>query len=363
MPESLVMNTESAALERHILRSVEAAVIATRLDGTIIYWNLFAEQLYGWFAADMLGRNIVDIVVPSQSATQGEQIMTELSQGKSWSGEFKVRRADGNVFTALVIDSPLYNEHGKLIGIVGVSHDLSAERQEIEREVKQRTSALRALSQRLLHTQDDERRKIARELHDGMGQSLALLKMNLASIADSEGRIKQQVVQDMRTLADQCLGEIRTLAYLLHPPLLESLGLKTAVEWLTEGFGKRSGIQVICDVMDELPRLSHSAETAIYRILQEALANIHRHSGSAIAEVELSAADGIIRLVVRDFGRGIPKEVLDKGLNRGVGLAGIRERVEELNGTFRLDSDLQGTKLDVKVPLAEHLTESDSASA
>jgi PAS domain S-box-containing protein len=370
MPESLATPAEHAALEHHILHSVQAAVIATRLDGTIIYWNGFAERLYGWSSAEVLGRSIVNITVSNESADEAAQIMEVLTNGGSWTGEFGVRRKDGSVLTALVMDAPLFDEAGNQIGIVGVSHDLDVERKRTEQRVKERSNSLRLLSQRLLHSQDEERRKVARDLHDGLGQSLTLLKMTLGSMTDSEGRVKRQVVEDVRGLADQCIGEIRTLAYLLHPPLLESLGLRTAVQWLVEGFGQRSGIQVTCDVSEALPRLSAVLETALYRILQEALANIHRHSGSTVAEVEVSAEGGAVVLVVRDFGRGIPEAVLNavnSGSSRGVGLAGIRERVAELNGTFELMSHDKGTTLKVAFPIEQHLPpgsdESHSASA
>lgn len=347
---------------RNLLNSMAVSVIATGLDLVIRYWNSFSEQLYGWSLCESFGQNIVELIMPSERETT--DLVLALMSGETAAGEFVVRRKGGMQLTVLLFGSPLYNEDGARIGIVVVSHDLTAERKYMEEQVRSRTERLRVLSQRLIHAQDDERRKIARELHDGVGQSLAILKMTLGSVSDAAGRVRPDVVEDIRTIATNCIIDVRTLSYLLHPPQLESIGLITAIQWLVEGFAQRSGIQVRCQV-GILPRLPSALETAIYRILQEALANVLRHSGSSTADVELSAEVDTLALKVRDFGHGISENVLEDirgGKTRtGVGLAGICERVEEFGGTFDLLSDRSGTTLAANFPISGHLTADESS--
>ena len=228
-------------------------------------------------------------------------------------------------------------------------------RDELESLVGQRTTALRRLSARLLRVQDEERRRIARELHDSLGQYLTAAKINLDVLARSSGD-GVVYLREAQQLIDRAISDTRTLSHLLHPPLLDETGFASAARWYVEGFGKRCGIAVTLEISDALERLSSETETALFRILQEALTNVHRHSGSRSVEVRLTRNASSAVFSVQDHGRGIPQETLARfqkdGTNVGVGLAGMRERVKELGGAFVIESGPKGTLLRAAVPLA-----------
>ena len=228
-------------------------------------------------------------------------------------------------------------------------------RDELELLVGQRTTALRRLSARLLRVQDEERRRIARELHDSLGQYLTAAKINLDVLArtSDEGAL---YLREAQQLIDRAISDTRTLSHLLHPPLLDEAGFASAARWYVEGFGKRCGIAATLEISDWHERLSTEIETALFRILQEALTNVHRHSGSQSVEVRLTRSASSAVLSVQDHGKGIPPETLARfqrdGTNVGVGLAGMRERVKELGGGFAIESSSQGTLLWAMVPIA-----------
>jgi signal transduction histidine kinase len=221
-----------------------------------------------------------------------------------------------------------------------------ADRREAQRKLRQSELSLRELSTHLLRTQDEERRRLGRELHDTVGQYLAVLKMSLDSL--NSGRAPQDDVAakqmaDCLNLAEQSIKELRTMSYLLYPPMLEEMGLKTAILWYVEGFAKRSGIDVTFDICPTLRRFPRDLELAAFRVLQESLTNVHRHSGSSRAHVCLDIRDGSLHLEIKDFGRGIPADRLQASPDSlgiiGVGLRGMSERVRQLGGTLALLCD------------------------
>jgi signal transduction histidine kinase len=221
----------------------------------------------------------------------------------------------------------------------------------LEGQVADRTSALRQLSASLIRSQDEERRRIARELHDSLGQYLAGLAMELHQLAESG---KLQLLEAALKTLDTCISETRTLSHLLHPPLLDEVGLTSAVQWYVEGFVERSGIRVALEIV-RIPRLPSNIETTVFRVLQEALTNIHRHSGAKTAEVSLMYDPSRIVLNVTDQGKGMPKAHFDRFLSSGtaggVGLAGMRERINEVSGDLRISSNAKGTHVKVAIPL------------
>ncbi len=226
---------------------------------------------------------------------------------------------------------------------------------ELENLVNERTVALRHLSTRLMRLQDEERRKIARELHDSMGQYLAGLAINLDRLAEKAPDFAAPIVE-CRELLDRTISEMRTLSHLLHPPLLDEVGFASAAQWFVEGFAKRSGVQANLELPPHLPRLPQAVEIGLFRVLQEALTNLHRHSGSLRAEIWLEVADQRLSLNIRDFGKGIPIDVLERWRTSGaagVGLAGMRERVGELGGQVQISQANPGTLVQVVVPFAE----------
>jgi signal transduction histidine kinase len=230
---------------------------------------------------------------------------------------------------------------------------------------EQAERAAHGLSMRLMQTQDEERRRFSRELHDSLGQYLASLKMNLEVLLaghEGENRYAESV-----KLLETCIVETRTISHLLHPPILDFAGLCSAAVWFTEGFAERSGIQVKTNIPDTGERLPEVVEMVLFRVLQESLTNIHRHSRSSNAEVTLKIAPAKATLVVQDFGVGIPEEVLERFKNSGttgVGLAGMRERVRELGGDFHIEGGRKGTKISASIPFTKAMQiKSDRAAS
>ena len=212
-----------------------------------------------------------------------------------------------------------------------------------------------------MRSQDDERRRIARNLHDSLGQYLSSIKMNLELVRRSDTPNKDEELSSALESVQRCIVETRTLSCLLHPPLLDEVGFASAARWFTDQFAKRSGIKVKLDLPDEMARLPEVAEIALFRILQESLTNVHRHSGSSAVEVRLQASEHEAVFTVRDFGRGMPAELMQgsqiNGNHFGVGLSGMRERVNDLGGNFKIQSGRGGTAIAVSIPLAAVTTD------
>ena len=218
--------------------------------------------------------------------------------------------------------------------------------------------SLRSLSVRLLELQDQERRKFSRELHDSLGQYLVGVKMNLTMLSNSVP--PNSLISESMKLLDEAMTETRTISHLLHPPLLDETGFASAARWYVEGFAKRSGISTRLDIPEDFGRLPGTLELALFRVLQESLTNVHRHSKSAKADVSLRLYRDEVVLRIRDYGKGIPAEVLDRfhrnQAGGGVGLAGMRERIHELGGQLEMDCDGQGTQVLAKMPRSERRT-------
>ena len=251
--------------------------------------------------------------------------------------------------------------------------ELQRAHDQLESLVEKRTLALRRLSAKIMRVQDEERRRIARELHDGLGQWLAAAQINLDIELIHSGTKPSPVLQETRKLVDHAVSSIRTMSYLLHPPLLDEAGFEAAAHWFIDGFAKRSAMSVHTnfvhpddDALSKSPRMPEVVELALFRALQEGLINAHRHSGSPNVEVKFQRLPDLVSLEIQDFGRGIPQAVMDRfertGTGSGVGLAGIRERIKELGGDFKICSDSSGTRLLSTVPLPkEPSTEDESA--
>jgi signal transduction histidine kinase len=233
--------------------------------------------------------------------------------------------------------------------------------QESQRRLQESEESLRQLSLRLLRTQDEERRRIARDLHDSLGQTLSVLKMKLDSLsAAAVARDADDAKQLALTvqLTEEALKEVRTISYLLYPPMLEELGLKSAVAWYLGGFAQRSGIKTSFTATSGFPRLAGDVELALFRVLQESLTNVHRHSGSTVADVELSLKDETAVLQIRDCGKGMQKADLEQSFpdwtgSFGVGLRGMSERLRQLGGNLELQSSARGTTVRATVPAGE----------
>ena len=300
-------------------------------------------------------------------------------------GEVHIERPDGSRVILIVNIAPLKDDRGEIIGAINCFYDvterkqaeetwrqsvadrlrvtkalreneirLRASNEQLEADVQKRTDSLRRLSIQLMRSQDDERRRIARNLHDSLGQYLASIKMSLESL--SSDAPDRDVVSTTLKSVEQCISETRTLSSLLHPPLLDEVGFSSAARWYTDEFAKRSGIKAELELPDEgIERLPELVRIALFRILQESLTNVHRHSTSPSVEVRLKVNHQAV-LTVRDFGRGVPEELLQgsqtNGQHFGVGLSGMRERVNDLGGTFEIQSSGNGTLISVSIPLA-----------
>jgi signal transduction histidine kinase len=236
----------------------------------------------------------------------------------------------------------------------------------LEERVQQRTAALdsanrdlRTLSARLLQLQDEERRRFARELHDSVGQSLAGLTLNLSAVRSDIERLAKtaNALTESEAIVQEMSKEVRTISYLLHPPMLDEAGLASALRWYVEGFTQRSKIQVEAEFPDDFGRLSQELETAVFRVVQECLTNIHRHSGSPTAKVSIARFNGLVRVEVSDRGKGIAPEKrheMEVSGTLGVGLRGMRERILQLGGNIKIDSNSPGTIVRVQVPVARN---------
>ena len=227
-----------------------------------------------------------------------------------------------------------------------------AARAQAEGSARNNEESLRQLTSRLLHLQDEERRKFSRELHDSLGQYLAGAKMNLEMFARAQPA--PELLSAIQLL-DQSIAETRTISHLLHPPLLDEVGFSSAAKWYLQGFSERSGVDVTIDLPENLGRLPREIELGLFRVLQESLTNIHRHSKSSKADVMLKPQPGRLLLRVKDYGSGMPPELLrsfqTKGAGFGVGLSGMSERVRELNGELDIQSNSTGTVISVTLPL------------
>src|ERR1700722_11671188 len=286
------------------------------------------------------------------------------------------------LFPAVAFSAVLCGAAGALMLAIGeVSHRnnemLRSAQGDLEEMVKQRTVDLDAANQslgeltaRLMKLQDEERRRIARELHDSVGQTLAALSMNLSAIGGDIAKLAKtaSTVTDSAALVADMSADIRTISHLLHPPLLDEAGLSSALRWYIEGFAERSKIKGDLKVADDLGRLPRDLETAIFRVVQECLTNIHRHSESSVARVRVASSGGDVRVEVEDEGKGILAEKLGELISAGlpgVGVRGMRERLRQLGGSLEIKSAGadKGTVVVARLPVVAPAAAPEIASA
>ncbi len=220
-------------------------------------------------------------------------------------------------------------------------------------QLRKLNDELRRLSGRLITMQDEERRRIARELHDGLGQELVAAKLLLHRCQQSKSEeVKQEAVEDVAKIIEEGIQQVRSMSHLLHPPLLDEIGLLSAVRWYLEGFTQRSGIQTSIEVdPPDFPRLPADLETTIFRIVQESLSNVFRHSQAQNADVALSIEDGHVVARIRDDGRGVTESVSDQHPNSiGIGISGMSQRVKEFGGELRILPGSPGTVVEILIP-------------
>ena len=347
---------ERLRFQADMLDSVGEAVIATKPDGTLIYWNRYAESLYRWRKEEALGRNVVDLLAPAGPRRQAsEDAMARLSAGQRTSGEYLLRRSDDSTFEAFASATPIINSKGEVEAVIGVSNDIS-ERKDVQRQLAESEAQLRALTARLQRLREEERTRIAREIHDELGQMLTGLKLDLRWVQhrlealDTKGAkpITERVVAGME-LTGSIIKAVQAIAADLRPSVLDTFGLAPALEFEASRFERRTGIQCAIDRPAEIQPLSADVTTALFRIFQECLTNVARHSEASRVDVFLEVPGGDAHLVVQDNGIGITN--LPRAAAGSLGIVGIRERVGLLNGTVSFSSDRgEGTRVEVRIP-------------
>jgi two-component system, chemotaxis family, CheB/CheR fusion protein len=339
---------------RLLVRNVtDYAIIMFDSEGRVATWNLGAERIKGYTADEIVGKH-ASVFWPSEDVQRSKPqhaFETALSEGRYEGAGWRVRKGGARYWASAHL-TPLRDDSGQLRGFAEVVRDESERKQ-----AEQRTAEL---SRRLLAVQDDERRRIARELHDGTAQSLSAAAMNLAVVQKQGKKLDppaDRALAESVDLVDQCAREIRTLSYLLHPPLLDEAGLASAVRWYADGFARRSGVGVEVEAPAELGRLPEDVERAMFRVVQECLTNVHRHAHSSKAHIRLARTGESIVLTVQDHGRGIAAELLraleNNDARAGMGLVGMRERITQLGGRFDVTSDDGGTAVVATVPLKQ----------
>ena len=362
-----------------IVDSSEDAIVSKTLDGVITSWNKSAERLFGYTANEAVGQHIT-LIIPENRLSEEALIIEKIKRGERLEhfDTVRLRKDKTEIDIALTI-SPVRDASGKIIGASKIARDIT-QRKRTERELREgeeryrtlsgalstqvqfrtqelerRNSELRNLSARLLESQDTDRRHIARELHDSAGQTLAALGIGLAKLAD-DSKSNPAHAKDIETVQEMVrhlTKEIRTTSYLLHPPLLDESGLSSALEWYVHGLNERSEVDVTLTIPKQFERLPADIELVIFRVIQESLTNVHRHSGSNTASIRVSRDADRIVVKVRDEGKGISPEKLAQiqSQGSGVGISGMRERLRHFDGELSVESNATGTLVTAILPI------------
>jgi PAS domain S-box-containing protein len=307
-------------------------------NGEVIYCNPSLAALFGTSGESLIGTRLIDLVQPDDVLVL--QQLLEGRQVDAREGEVRLRKTDNSVLAARLSLTALSGDRS-ITGVLVT--DLTTEKENAE------------LASRIQRLQDEERRNIARELHDSVGQLLAAVTMSLASARTEASKSNNSVaamLDDSSVMVAQVSKEIRTISHLLHPPLLDVAGLCSAIRWYVDGFSERSHIKVDLDLAADLGRLTTDAEIAIFRVVQECLTNVYRHSGSGWCSLKLERQPDMLLLEIRDSGCGMPRP--SNGVRpTGVGLRGMEERLRQLGGSLTIDSDADGTTIVAMLPVSE----------
>jgi len=339
---------ESYDLLHAIIEGIPDAVYAKDAAGRYVMVNTACAEVLCREVSDIIGRTDGELFAPeaARQITEIDRRVKATGQTITLEQTVKVK----NQLRTFTTSKGTYGRQGKVRGTFGISRDITALK-EVEEELRQ-------FSGRLLQLQDEERRRIARELHDSAGQNLSALGVNLARLKQHLRMRKGPAAEALReslSLVEQCSREMRTLSHLLHPPMMDDLGFGSALRWLVKGFSKRSGVRVRLALPKKLGSLSKNLELTLFRIVQEALTNIHRHSGSKTASVRVTCRSRQLTLEIRDWGKGLSNEVFDphgkvKAIV-GVGISGMRERVRQLGGVLKITTAHPGCMVEVSLPL------------
>lgn len=345
---------QSRNLLAAIVDSSDDAIVSKNLDGIIRSWNKGAERIFGYTAEEAIGEHITLIIPPDRHAEE-DDILARLRCGERIDHFQTVRRRkDGMLLDVSLTISPVRDSSGQIIGASKVARDITVQKRTAEK------MRIADESLRLMRVQDEERRRIAREFHDSAGQTLTVLGLSLAQLIQNAEVVAPELAKqgkEIEEVVQQLHREIRTTSYLLHPPLLDEAGLKSAVSWYVQGIVERSGMAIDLSISDDFGRLPADMELAIFRVVQECLTNIHRHAESKTAFIRIARENGSVFIEVRDEGKGISPERLAEIQARGsgVGIAGIRERLRQFEGELNIVPTSSGTRVIARIPLPKEI--------
>ena len=326
------------------VESIGDAVITSNFDRKIVSWNKAAEVMFGWTAAEMIG-GTTEKLTPPEMLTEAASINDRVRSGERVDGLEMIRKTkSGAIVEVLLSTFPLRDARSRIIGTCTVVRD--------QTQIRVAERRLRKLAWRLLRVQDEERRRLARELHDSTAQTVVAISLNLAQLIQADSLIgdtrRWELLADSMELAESAMRDLRTTSYLLHPPLLDERGLRLALEWFVDGFRIRSMIEVSVEIDPGVERMSAALKLAVFRIVQECLSNVHRHARTKTASLCLHADGGAWVLTLRDGGSGlaVPAEI-----EEGTGISGMRERLAQFGGILEVIPEQDGTTLAARIPI------------
>lgn len=352
-----------------IVHTAPDIIFSRQADGSRDY---ISDRFYDYTGADsrsVNGFEWLDCVHPDDKEYAMAHWLRSVESGANYEAEYRIRSRDGAYRWFRARALPIRDLKGGIVKWYGTCSDIHDSKMleqsirdsaaELEKMVDERTAELRRLSVRQLSMQDEERRRIARDLHDGLGQELAVAKMVLGkSLGPNSTPAERPVADEASEIIDRAIQQVRSMSHLLHPPLLDEVGLLSALSWYMDGLTKRSGIETSFEVQPDFPRLAPELETAIFRIVQEALTNVFKHSEARKVWINLSRRDGQMIVSVRDDGKGIKKRTADLQPDSiGIGLGGMRQRAKEFGGELRLSNTQPGTLVELVIPAGRSVSE------
>jgi PAS domain S-box-containing protein len=347
---------ESEERYRNVVESQTELICRYQPDSTLTFVNDAYCRYFEKNREDLIGSKFLELIPPHAQSTTRQHIQYLIESGNTHTNEHEVIRPDGSLGWHQWIDHVI--SRTGVVELQGIGRDIT-ERKALEEHLLTSEQELIELTRRLFNTQDEERRRIARELHDSTAQNLFAVSVNLAKLSQLssiENDDARNLIAECQSLGDQSLKEIRTLSYLLHPPLLDQAGLVSALQWYVEGFGKRSGIYIQM-YAEPIGRLPSDIEMALFRVVQEALTNVRRHSASETASIRLQNRAGEVLLEIKDHGHGIGvvKQSSDNNglISPGVGIPGMKQRLRQLGGKLEIVSDHKGTTISAVVPIGK----------
>jgi two-component system, NarL family, sensor kinase len=337
----------SATYLRALIENSPIAIVALDAGYRYTMCNPAFEKLFQYTAKELSAADLDDLIAGPGMAEEAACLSGRVMRGNKVHTVTQRRRRDGMMVDVEIYGIPLMVDD-RLAGVYALYQDVT------ERNKAQ--TAFREISGQLENLQQEERRRLARDLHDSTSQELAVLNWNLTRLMNLVGdrdEALKKLVKETKEIAYECSSRIRSVAYLLHPPMLGEAGLTVAIRWLAEGFEQRSGIRVTLEMDPELGRYRDEVEIAIFRVVQEGLANVLRHSGSPLANISLRRNNGWLELAVSDKGKSEARELLMQTRDRrnGVGISGMRERVEQLEGYLLIECNDEGTTVKATVPM------------